>query len=339
MAKKKCKGGVCSLIGRPKAHVRGPIAQARTAGMQGLTQQLQPQYTNPTAALPQAQQPSGNVNLPGFPPNVFHTPQAAAQVLANQQAQPSFAGPTAGMQQSNPLSALPSSQDPNQTIQALQQQIQQLQQQLQGRQQGPLAGLVGLGQPQYQQFQQAGFNSQFPQMNAQNTAIPQGQVLHQSGKQRGAIGKFFAGSRPQTFNLSRFTPYQQEALNFLLQSGLEGLSNQEQFDFNPIANQQLEQFYTQTIPSLAERFTAMGNGQRSSAFQGALGNAGRFLGNDLAAQRAQFGLQQQGLNQSLLQNLVGLGLSPQFETAINPGNGGLIPGLVNAGAQVAKAFI
>lgn len=331
MAKKKCKGGVCSLIGRPKARVTtpapspGPIAQARTAGLQGLTQQLQPNA-------------QGNYNLPGFAPNVFHTPNAAAQVLGNQ---PSFGqGNPADIQPTpNPISALPSSQDANSTIQALQQQIQQLQQQLSGKPLGPLAGLAGLGQPQYQQFSSPAFGNQVPQINAQNTAIPQGQVLHQSGKQRGAIGKFFAGSRPQTFNLSRFTPYQQEALNFLLQSGLEGLANQEQFDFNPIANQQLEQFYTQTVPTLAERFTAMGNGQRSSAFQGALANAGRFLGNDLASQRAQFGLQQQGLNQSLLQNLIGLGLSPQFETAINPGQGGLLQGLANAGTQVAKAFI
>ena len=92
MAKRKCKGGVCSMIGRPKARTpSGPIAQARQTGLQGLTQQLQP--------TPQPM-PISSLQVPGLTPNIRYTPQAAAQVAAQQ----------AAMQ--NPVSALPSPNAP-----------------------------------------------------------------------------------------------------------------------------------------------------------------------------------------------------------------------------------
>lgn len=207
--------------------------------------------------------------------------------------------------------------------------------------QGALQGLAGLNNFAPTQMGQASSSIPLPQPNGQNTAIPQGQVLHRTGKQRGAIGRFFSGNRPEVFNSPNFTPFQSEALNYMLQYGLGGLQDldQNQFDFAPIGNQELERFYTQTIPSLAERFTAMGGGQRSSAFQGALANAGRFLGNDLAAQQQQYGLQQQGMQQNLISNLLNMGLAPQFAQNLNPGGGGLFGGLINAGTQLGKAAV
>lgn len=192
-----------------------------------------------------------------------------------------------------------------------------------------------------------------PSLNPQATAIPQGQVMHPTGKQRGSAGRFFLNTRPQVYNNPLYTQYQNDVLNYISQFGLEGIADMlqnpqqdAQFNFAPIGNQELERFYTQTVPSLAERFTALGDGQRSSAFQGALANAGRFLGNDLAAQQQQYNIQQQqmaqqnrGMNQNLFTNLLSLGLRPQFESNLQPGKGGLLPGIVNEGAQVAKAFI
>jgi hypothetical protein len=206
--------------------------------------------------------------------------------------------------------------------------------------QGPMTGLI----PQQNNgFQQQKPRIPIPQPNQQNTVIPQGQVLHRSGKQRGKFGRIVLGSRPEVFNTPNFTPYQTEALNYLLQYGLGGLEDidNNQFDFGPIENQELERFYTQTIPSLAERFTAMGGqgGQRSSAFQGALGNAGRFLGNDLASQQQQYNLQQQGRDQNLITNLLSFGLSPQFSANLNQGKKGALPWIANAGSQLAKAGI
>jgi hypothetical protein len=91
----------------------------------------------------------------------------------------------------------------------------------------------------------------------------------------------------------------QQLMNLLKGTGgLEG--------FKPIEDQARAQFNTQTIPGLAERFTSMGGGQRSSAFQGALGSAGSGLEQGLASLKSQYGLGQQGL-------LSQMGFQPSFE--------------------------
>ncbi len=93
---------------------------------------------------------------------------------------------------------------------------------------------------------------------------------------------------------------------------LQGLGG-NQFNFQPLAQQARTQFQTNTIPGLAERFTSLGQGaQRSSAFQGALGQAGGELEQGLAALQSQYGLKQQGLQQQLLGNLLQYALSPEF---------------------------
>lgn len=100
-----------------------------------------------------------------------------------------------------------------------------------------------------------------------------------------------------------------------LQMALQGLQN-PQAGFEPIEQQELQRFQQQTVPSLAERFTAMGSGgQSSSAFQNALSQGGQDLGTQLAALKANYGLQRQ----SQLQQLLGLGLQPRFETAFMMG--------------------
>jgi hypothetical protein len=74
-------------------------------------------------------------------------------------------------------------------------------------------------------------------------------------------------------------------------------------DYGPIAEQARRQFATRTIPSIAERFTAMGGGQRSSAFQGALGSAASDLESQLAAGQSQYNLARGGELRSLLGQL------------------------------------
>jgi hypothetical protein len=252
-------------------------------------------------------------------------------------------------QQYNPLAGL--QQNISQMPQASQAAASPIAQQLQGLpqqstifpQQGSLSGGVFYNPyNQQQQFvPQQGNSAGLPSPTAQNTALPQGQVIHPTGKQRGSAGRAIMGTRPQIYNNPLYTDYQNSVLNYITQLGLGGIQNlnQDQFDFAPIGNQELERFYTQTIPSIAERFTAMGDGQRSSAFQGALGNAGRFLSNDLASQQQQYNLQQQGMNQNLYTNLLSLGLRPQFESNLQPGKNGILPGIVNAGTKLIGTAI
>jgi len=115
--------------------------------------------------------------------------------------------------------------------------------------------------------------------------------------------------KPRAQNISRLTPEQLGWQQQAGQAALQGLQNPYE-GFAPIANQAREQFQSSTVPSLAERFTALGNSQRSSSFQRALGQAGAGLESNLAALQSNYGLRQQGL----LQNLLGLALQPNFDT-------------------------
>jgi len=118
----------------------------------------------------------------------------------------------------------------------------------------------------------------------------------------------------------------------MLQQGNQG-PQQYQKAFEPIAKSSLEHFYSNTVPSLAERFTSLGGGQNSSAFQGVLQQAGRGLENDLSSMGAQFGQQQQQLDQGYLLNLLKLALAPQFESSYIPGKAGWFGGASNAIGQ------
>lgn len=136
------------------------------------------------------------------------------------------------------------------------------------------------------------------------------------GSQPG-VKKALFGEEGFQKNLQRFTPEQQDILNKLLSMGMQNA------DFSGIENRARQQFQTQTVPSLAERFTSMGGpgsqgGQRSSAFVASLGGAGADLESKLAALRGQFGMQQ-----------LGLGLTPSFEAGWMPRQ----PGILEQGGQ------
>lgn len=127
----------------------------------------------------------------------------------------------------------------------------------------------------------------------------------------GAVG----GS--QNLQLPLYTPEQGDIMNSLL---LQGIGN---FNSDALEQQARSQFNKKAIPTLAERFTMMGDGaQRSSAFQGQLGEAGSELEELLASLRG-------GVGQSQL----GMGLQPSYENVYLPGGGGFLQGLQQGGAQ------
>ncbi len=139
--------------------------------------------------------------------------------------------------------------------------------------------------------------------------LPLGLGLLGGGALAGGLSSLFKKS-PRQQNVSKLSPQQ---LGLQSQAGnlaMQGLQNPYE-GFEPIEQRARNQFQTSTIPSLAERFTAMGSGDnRSSAFQGAIGQAGAGLESNLAALRSQYGLQNRGLSQQLL----GQALQPNFDT-------------------------
>jgi hypothetical protein len=139
-----------------------------------------------------------------------------------------------------------------------------------------------------------------------------------------ALREFFLGTDPRIQQIPRFSPEQQQVFSQLLGMGLQQ-AQQPQFDFTPIAEQARTQFQQRTIPTIAERFTALGQGaQRSSAFPQILGSAGAELEGNLASLGAQYGLEQQRLNQARMFDLLRLGLTPQFEPRYVEGEPGFL---------------
>lgn len=123
--------------------------------------------------------------------------------------------------------------------------------------------------------------------------------------------QFFGGKPAGVEQVNRFNPQQQDVLQQLLNSGTKGLQNPYQ-GFEPIEQRARSQFQQRTIPQLLEQFTSMGGhgtaALSSPAFASQLGQAGAGLEEGLAAQRSQYGMQ----NQSQLMQLLGLGLTPQY---------------------------
>ena len=109
---------------------------------------------------------------------------------------------------------------------------------------------------------------------------------------------------------SKFTPQQQQAINALLAQGQTNLSNPTA-GFEPIESAARSKFQRESIPGLAERFTALGGSDTrgSSDFAGMLGGAQSEFDQGLAALKAQYG--QQGQQNAL--NMLQLGLTPQHE--------------------------
>lgn len=138
------------------------------------------------------------------------------------------------------------------------------------------------------------------------------------------IGDFLFGKAPQVKQINRFNPQQQGGLSQLLTQGLSGLQN-PYAGFQPIAQRAINRFEQQGIPSIAERFSSMGNNALSSpAFASQLSQGRAGLESDLAAQEAQFGQQ----NISQLLQMLGMGLQPQFDNFQTQGQEGLLQQLL-----------
>lgn len=175
---------------------------------------------------------------------------------------------------------------------------------------------VGTNQiPTQQQVQQPqSFMQRHPYMTAGMMGAGPGLMGLGALAGGGGFGNFMFGRKPKTEQMPLYTPQGQESLNWLMSQGMQNA------DFGGIEDRYKKQFNEETIPGLAERFSAMGGGQRSSAFQGAIGRAGSDLNSQLAALRSQYGMQQ-----------MGMGLRPQFENVMHPAQPGF---LQNVGSSI-----
>ncbi len=147
-------------------------------------------------------------------------------------------------------------------------------------------------------------------------------------------GLFGGGEKGGVKQTQNFNPQQQQILSMLLGQGQQNLQN-PYAGFEDISNYAQNQFHQNIVPSIAERFTSMGNNALSSgSFATQLGQAGRGLGDTLAMQRQQYGQQNQ---QNALSQL-SLGLSPTFQNYYQQSQPGFGENLFTGAIQAAPSF-
>lgn len=185
----------------------------------------------------------------------------------------------------------------------------------------PLQNMPQLNMPQ-QYSPQSGNQPKFPRARAAWEGIKRGG------------GNFLFGSPGGVEQYSTVTPDQQNILKFLQQLGIQGLED-PYAGFAPIAQQAQNDFYQNTVPSLAERFASLGSNSLSSpAFASQLGQAGAGLQQDLSAMQAGYG--QQNVQQIL--QMLQLALQPQSENVYKPRESGLIQGIIGASPNFYQSY-
>jgi hypothetical protein len=131
------------------------------------------------------------------------------------------------------------------------------------------------------------------------------------------VGNTLFGQSGQERQFQRFTPQQQQLQNQAISQLMAGLQPGGQLDFGPIAQRARSQFSQQGIPTIAERFSSLGqNALSSPALYSQLGGAAANLEEALAAQQGAF-------QQRNMMGLLGLAGQPSFETAYMPRQRGL----------------
>jgi hypothetical protein len=130
-------------------------------------------------------------------------------------------------------------------------------------------------------------------------------------------GNFITGYPASVETHNNYLPGQQNLISQSGQMGLKGLQSLSG-GFAPIEAKSRRDFTQKTLPGIAERFTAMGGGQDSSAFGQQLGQAGADLETNLAALGSDYNQKQQ----DFYGRLMGMGLTQQlenFRSARQPG--------------------
>lgn len=132
-------------------------------------------------------------------------------------------------------------------------------------------------------------------------------------------GGFWMGKDPAMASMDRFTSGQTGAMNKMLEMAVSQM-DPSRMSFDPIRQRLMSQYQQQILPSIAERFTGMGDGQGSSAFLGELTSGTNDFMERMGALESQYNMQM--LPQYL--RMGELGLTPQQEYMYMPGSKGML---------------
>lgn len=154
-----------------------------------------------------------------------------------------------------------------------------------------------------------------------NLFNPGGLLGQPAGEGGGPAGQQGAGQplRQQDPNIyqPRFTGPQEAAIYGSLGNALWQNIRGPQQPFGPVAAAAQQRFQQQTVPSIMERLTALGN-ERGSGAQQVLGAAGRDLQTQLGGLESAHNLQAQEQHNLNVQRLLSTGLTPLYENIYQP---------------------
>lgn len=159
-----------------------------------------------------------------------------------------------------------------------------------------------------------------------------GNAVSNAGQSTGFLGTpghFEYNARFPEHIQKPFEQYYTGALNRLN----EGLQNPAGPNpaIDPILKQAEMDYYTKTLPALSESYTSLGN-QRSAGFPAAVTGSGQQFSTNLAALKAQYGLQERGQLMNALQQ------SP-YENTFQPPTQGWGPQALQLGLDVGAAYL
>lgn len=153
------------------------------------------------------------------------------------------------------------------------------------------------------------------------------------GKENSGVSNAIYGREGQQKQFSTYTPQMQQLQNMMIANSMKGLSPGGGLDFGPVEQRARSQFAQNTIPTIAERFSSMGQNSLSSpALYSQLGGAGAGLEEALAAQRS-------GFEQRNLLGLSQTALNPSFENAYIPRQRGLLETGASAGMSYLAYYL
>lgn len=153
----------------------------------------------------------------------------------------------------------------------------------------------------------------------------------QNQKQRGWLGSMLLGDKRQYGLASKYSQPELQALDQVRNMGLQGLQDIQGGSFDPIRQNALNTYRNEIIPSIANQFASNGSGTGSSAFRNAQLSAANNFGTQLAGMESQYNLSRQ----SLLQQLLGQGLTARYDRTYQPATGGIIGDFASQFASTA----
>jgi hypothetical protein len=132
-------------------------------------------------------------------------------------------------------------------------------------------------------------------------------------------GGVMMGKKPSIVSVDRFTSRETGAMNKMLEMAMSQM-DPSRMSSDPMRQRLMSLYQQQILPSIAERFTGMGDGQGSSAFLGELTSGTNDFMERMGTLESQYNMQM--LPQYL--RMGEIGLTPRQEHMYAPGSKGML---------------